>query len=78
MMQSNRPTSFEIYFNVGLDPDASEVAPLHRIGRDATAWPAGAIGHLRLARRQFSAIIRNARIGLQNRSMVKFGILSLV
>jgi hypothetical protein len=43
VVQGNRSTS-EILFSVGLDPDASEVKPLHRIGHDeAAAWPAGEI-----------------------------------
>ncbi len=43
-------TSIEIFLRVGMDPDAREVATLHRWGHEAMAWPAGAIGHLRLVR----------------------------
>ena len=60
-----------------MDPDAREVATLHPTGRDATAWPAGACGHLRLVSRLITAS-ENAHKGLQNRSMIKFCILSLV
>jgi len=33
MMQRNRTTS-EIFLGVGLDPDAGDVIPLHRIGHE--------------------------------------------
>jgi hypothetical protein len=60
-----------------MDPDPREVATLHPTGRDAMAWPAGAIGHLRLVRRLITAS-EKAHMGLQNRSMIKFCIPSLV
>ncbi len=61
-----------------MDPDAGEVATLHRTGRETMAGPAGAFGHLRLVHRLFITAQENAHIGLQNRSMVKFCIQSLV
>jgi hypothetical protein len=61
-----------------MDPDAGEVATLHRTGTQRDGVASLGFGHLRLVRRQFITASKHAQIELHNRSMLKGCIQSLV
>jgi hypothetical protein len=61
-----------------MDPGAGEVATLDRTGTERDGVASRVFGRLRLVRRQFITASKHAQIGLQNRSMVEGGMLSLV
>ena len=64
-------TSIEIFLRVGMDPDAREVATLHRRGHEAMAWPAGAMRSLPAGSRhslQHQKRRASEHIVLQNRA----------
>ncbi len=55
-MQRNRLTSIEIYSAPEWTPAQPKSRRCIATGREATAGPVGAFGHLRLVRRQFISI----------------------
>jgi len=61
-----------------MDPGAGEVATLRRAGTESDGLANRGFGRLRLVPRQFITASKHAQIGLQNRSMVEDGMLSLV